>query len=126
MLVVNPSKIVKHVIGDDETGKAIFHCRVLNNREAIELQADVKTAIDGEEENEEARNYSRVVELLRRKVVEVEGLVDQDGEPWEVPKDSNGLISLEFWDNLPFQPILSELFQVITRSAGLTVEEVKN
>lgn len=113
MLLADPRKVLKHVIDG-----ATFHCKVMTNRKAIGMQESLKG-------KDELKNYLKMCEVLSDHIENIDGLVDQDGEDVEVPK-VDGKIELTFWDLFSFSEVLTELFGVVTRTSGLTADEVKN
>jgi len=99
------------IIERDSEKPTIFIIRVLSKKEKAELE-DNLVSINQVNQSMKIANSSFIIGAVKKGLVRVENLLDEDGKSIEVKRDSNGEISDEFLDLLPDE-IINELGNVI-------------
>ena len=99
------------VIERESENPTTFIIRVLSKKEKAELE-DNLVSIDQVNQSMKIANSSFIIGAVKKGLVRVENLLDEDGKSIEVKRDSNGEISDEFLDLLPDE-IINELGNVI-------------
>ena len=99
------------LIERDSEKPTTFIIRVFSKKEKAELE-DNLVSINQINHLMKIANSSFIIGAVKRGLVRVENLLDEDGKPIEVKRDSNGEVSDEFLDLLPDE-IINELGNVI-------------
>lgn len=114
MLAITPRDKWDYIAESDRESETptVFHLRDLKQRERMALF-------------DEGKGFgSKAFEIVRTALVGVDGLVDAKGKKVQFKKDSNGRVSEEFLERIPWQIIL-EIAGAVVRGGELGDDELE-